>query len=160
MKNKSFNWVSFWLIILGCFLIVRSAIMISGATDVNFHNTYFVVANMHIGIGIGSVLLIVAGIYWLFIKVKRPLNKVLAYTHLVLVIISLSILSPIRFPGLDGGPRRYYSYGTTKEPFIDWQNPEVMNKAITISSYIFLTGLLLLTINIIISLIRKKQHTI
>src|SRR4029079_5740256 len=80
--------------------------------DIELHDTYFVVAHFHIGMGVSSVFGMFAGIYHWFPKMfGRYMSRLLGYIHFWISFIgAYMIFWPMHYIGLAGVPRRYYSF--------------------------------------------------
>lgn len=93
----------------------------NNALDIPLHNTYFVVAHFHIVMGSASIFGMFAGVYHWFPKLfGRMLNKKLGYLHFWLTFASVYLVFfPMHFMGVDGVPRRYYSF-TSFQTFNEW----------------------------------------
>lgn len=90
---------------------VTGIILADSALDINFHDTYFVVAHFHIVMGLSAVLAMFAGIYHWFPKMfGKMMNSRLGYVHFWLTFVSgFGVFFPQHFMGMAGVPRRYYS---------------------------------------------------
>ncbi len=93
----------------------------NSAIDIPLHNTYFVVAHFHIVMGSASIFGMFAGVYHWFPKLfGRLMNEKLGYLHFWLTFASVYLVFfPMHFMGIDGVPRRYYSY-TNFQEFSEW----------------------------------------
>jgi cytochrome c oxidase subunit 1 len=100
--------------------------------DIQLHNTYFVVAHFHIVMGSASIFGMFAGVYHWFPKMfGRHLNAKLGYLHFWLTFIAVYLtFFPMHFMGVDGVPRRYYSF-TSFNTFDEWVD---LNSFITIAA--------------------------
>jgi heme/copper-type cytochrome/quinol oxidase subunit 1 len=113
--------------------------------DINVHDTYYVIAYLHLAILI-SILFGIIGIgYWVMQKTKRKLSKWLNWTHIGLTFggtLSIWILS------------KFYRTEITEYEFNN-------NLTLTITLIILLmtVGQIIFPINIIYGLIKKKNKT-
>ncbi len=80
--------------------------------DIQYHDTYFVVAHFHYVLVTGALWAIIAGVYyWIPKWTGRMYNEKLAKVHFWWSIISVNVLFfPQHFLGLAGMPRRYADY--------------------------------------------------
>ena len=80
--------------------------------DIQYHDSYFVVAHFHYVLVTGAVWAIIAGVYYWFPKwTGRMYNEKLAKFHFWWATISVNVLFfPQHFLGLAGMPRRYADY--------------------------------------------------
>lgn len=119
----------------------------SVATNIQVHNTSFVVAHFHYIIfgGMGSAFF--AGIHYWFPKIYGKMyNKFRATVGWATFFIGFNILYfPMFILGIEGMPRRYYDY------LPQFTNLNVLS---TIGSWIMVTGIAI----IIINLIRSARH--
>ncbi len=84
----------------------------SPPADTQQNDTYFVVAHIHYVLFGGTMLGLIAGIYYWFPKVTgRYMNETLGQWHFWLTMISMNLtFFPMHFSGLLGMPRRVYTY--------------------------------------------------
>ena len=127
---KLFNWVgTLWkgsielntpmMFALG-FIVTFTIGGISGvmhsmaASDAQQQDTYFIVAHLHYVLFGGSILALVAGIYYWFPKITgRMFNEKLGQLSFWLMFGGFNLtFFPMHFTGLDGMPRRIYTYGS------------------------------------------------
>ncbi|GAE94252.1 cytochrome c oxidase polypeptide I [Gracilibacillus boraciitolerans JCM 21714] len=82
------------------------------AADFQFHDSYFVVGHFHYTILGATVLGIFAGIYYWYPKIiGKQLHEGLGKWHFWLFIIGFHLtFLPMHFSGLQGMPRRVYTY--------------------------------------------------
>lgn len=81
-------------------------------SDIQYHDTYFIVAHFHYVLVTGALWAIIAGVYFWFPKWSgRMYNEKLAVIHFWMANISVNIVFfPHHFLGLAGMPRRYSDY--------------------------------------------------
>ncbi|UOQ47088.1 cbb3-type cytochrome c oxidase subunit I [Gracilibacillus caseinilyticus] len=82
------------------------------AADFQFHDSYFVVGHFHYTILGATVLGIFAGIYYWYPKITgKKLNETLGKWHFWLFVIGFHLtFFPVHFSGLQGMPRRVFTY--------------------------------------------------
>jgi cytochrome c oxidase subunit 1 len=115
--------------------------------DWQVHDTYFVVAHFHYVIMGGVVFAIFAGVYYWWPKMfGRMLSERLGKWHFWLLFIGFNVtFFPQHMLGLDGMPRRIYTYVNE-----DWENYNVVS---TVGSWIMAVALLLFFWNVL-----KARH--
>ena len=82
------------------------------ASDAQQQDTYFIVAHLHYVLFGGSIFALLAGIYYWFPKFSgRMFNERLGQLNFWLLFIGFNVtFFPMHFTGLDGMPRRIYTY--------------------------------------------------
>lgn len=120
--------------------------------DLQYHNSYFVVAHIHYVFVGGTLMAIFAGIYyWLPKWTGHMYHEKLGKWHFWISIISVNILFfPMHFLGLAGMPRRVPDYALQ---FAD------LNLISSIGAFIFGMTQLLFLYNIIRTVYRGKRAT-
>jgi cytochrome c oxidase subunit 1 len=111
--------------------------------DTHQNDSYFIIAHFHYVLFGGSVFGLVAGIYYWFPKVTgRLMDETLGKLNFWLMFVGFNFtFFPMHFLGLEGMPRRYFSYGEGS----GW---EFWNVVVTFGSYILGAAFLLLVFNI------------
>src|SRR5690606_27250211 len=91
----------------------------NAAIDIHVHDTYFVVAHFHLVMGSASIFGMLAGVYHWYPKMfGRMMDERLGYLHFWLTFLgAYLVFFPMHFMGIDGVPRRYYTF--TEFPFMD-----------------------------------------
>lgn len=91
----------------------------NAALDINLHDTYFVVAHFHLVMGSASIFGMLAGVYHWYPKMfGRMMDTKLGYLHFwITFVCAYLVFFPMHFMGVDGVPRRYYTF--TAFPFMD-----------------------------------------
>lgn len=119
------------------------------STPINWqqHDSYFVVAHFHYTLVAGATLGLLGGIYYWFPKITgRLLNEKLGKWHFWLMFIGVNLtFFPMHFLGLDGMPRRVYTYPAGF-------NLETWNMWATIGAYLTAVAVLIFIYNIITTL--------
>ena len=159
---KIFNWIgTLWkgslnlntpmLYALG-FIAVFTIGGISGvmhsqaASDAQQQDTYFIVAHIHYVLFGGSIFALIAGIYYWFPKFAGKMydEKIGKLTFwLIFVGMNLTFF-PMHFTGLDGMPRRIYTYYND----MGW---DLWNTASTLGAILLAISLLVFIYNIVTS---------
>jgi cytochrome c oxidase subunit 1 len=111
--------------------------------DTQHQDSYFVVAHFHYVLVAGAVQGILGGLYYWFPKFTgRMLSEKLGKVHFWLNIIGVNLtFFPMHFLGVDGMPRRIYTYPTG-------MNFDFWNFWVTIGAYITAVSGLVFLINI------------
>jgi cytochrome c oxidase subunit 1 len=127
---KIFNWIgTIWggsvrFTTSMCFAVAFIALFIIGGlsgvmhasppADLQQNQTYFIVAHIHYVLFGGTILGLFAGIYYWFPKMTgRMLDETLGKWHFWLTTVGMNLaFFPMHFLGLDGMPRRIYTYGS------------------------------------------------
>jgi cytochrome c oxidase subunit 1 len=112
--------------------------------DLQQNDTYFIVAHFHYVMFGGSIFALVAGGYYWWPKMfGRMLDEGLGKLHFWLMLIGFNLtFFPMHFVGLNGMPRRTYTY--PKE-----LNLEALNQLETVGSFILGLSFVVFLINII-----------
>lgn len=122
-----------------------SGVMLAIApADLQFNNSYFVVAHFHYVLIGGSLFALLAGLYYWFPKMTgRLMSERLGRWNFWLMFIGFNItFFPMHFLGLMGMPRRIYTYGSGYG-FTFW------NEVATYGVFILAAGVLVGVINVI-----------
>jgi cytochrome c oxidase subunit 1 len=121
----------------------------SPPADLQQTDSYFVVAHFHYVLFGGSMMGLFAGIYYYFPKITgRLMDEGLGKWHFWLTFIGMNLtFFPMHFAGLNGMPRRIWSYDANQGWTLD-------NHIATIGAYILAVGTLFFFIN----LLRSRKH--
>ncbi|MET1001998.1 MAG: cytochrome c oxidase subunit I [Acidimicrobiia bacterium] len=112
--------------------------------DTQQHDTYFIVAHFHYVLFGGMMFAIFGGLhYWHPKFFGRMLNERLGKTTFWLFVIGFNLtFFPMHFLGLEGQPRRTYTYGEG----LGW---EALNQAATVGAFIIAIAVLVYIVNVI-----------
>lgn len=162
---KMFNWLAtlykgsiqfqspmlFALGFLFLFVIggVTGIMLATIAVDVHFHDTYFVVAHFHYVMVGGTLMALMAGLYyWMPKMFGKMYNETLARITFCLIFIGFNVtFFPQFILGAMGMPRRYFDYIPAYES---------LNRISTVGSWLIGAGFLIALYVIIDSLLRGK----
>lgn len=165
---KVFNWLAtmwggqirfttamLWAIgFLVCFVLGgMSGVMLAMApADLQYNNSYFVVAHFHYVLIGGSVFALFAGIYYWFPKITgRMLDERWGKINFWLMFIGFNVtFFPMHFLGLLGMPRRIYTYAPGYG-FSFW------NGISTDGVFILAAGVLAFVVNLLYSIRRGEK---
>ncbi|WP_370325136.1 cytochrome c oxidase subunit I [Euzebya sp.] len=114
--------------------------------DTQQHDTYYVVAHFHYVLFGGALFGLFGGIYYWFPKAfGHLLNERLGKIHFWLMIIGFNLtFGPMHFLGLNGMPRRYYTYA-------DGMGWNFWNAMIGVGAIIIGLSFLTFLLNVVIS---------
>jgi len=149
--TKNFSRIDFLFSVTGLFVLLVGLIFFRSAFDINVHDTYFVIANSHITIGLTFLFFIFSLIYFSFARLGRPLKKGLGLTHYIITVLTLFIT--VFPPTFLFKPTRYSPADASLDSNFD------VNTLILLVFFTFILGQLLFLINIIWTLIRSKKTT-
>jgi len=123
----------------------------SPPADTQQQDTYYVVAHIHYVLFGGTVFGLFAGIYYWFPKIAgRMLGEGLGKVHFWLMFVGMNMtFAPMHWLGLDGMPRRVYTYA----PGMGW---DFWNLVATIGSWIIAVSILVFLWNFFTTM-RKPQ---
>ncbi|MGH7720406.1 MAG: cytochrome c oxidase subunit I, partial [Gemmatimonadaceae bacterium] len=159
---KIFNWLGtmwggslrfttsmlFAIGLVGLFTIggISGVMHSSVPSDLQQTDTYFVVAHFHYVLFGGSMMGLMAGIYYYFPKITgRLLSEKVGRVHFWLYFIGMNLtFFPMHFAGLNGMPRRVYTYQ-------DHQGFNTENFVATIGAFLLGLGTLVFAYNFVVS---------
>ncbi|MDP6081197.1 MAG: cytochrome c oxidase subunit I [Arenicellales bacterium] len=121
----------------------------SPPTDAQQQDTYYIVAHFHYVLFGGSLLGIFAGVYYWWPKMTgHLLNERIGKWHFGLMLIGLNItFAPMHWLGMDGMPRRVYTYASGQ----GWDGS---NFVATIGAFLIAISMLVFILNVLYS--RRK----
>ena len=124
----------------------------SAASDAQQQDTYFIVAHLHYVLFGGSIMALAAGIYYWFPKITgRLLDERLGKLNFWLVFIGMNVtFFPMHFTGLDGMPRRIYTYDAE----MGWN---IWNAVSSAASLLLAVGILVFVYNLVRSVKQGKE---
>jgi cytochrome c oxidase subunit I len=157
---KIFNWLAtvwggsirfataclFALGLVGMFTIggISGVMHASAPTDLQQTDTYFVVAHIHYVLFGGTMMGLFAGFYYYFPKVTgHLLDEQLGKWHFWLTLVGANLaFFPMHLAGLNGMPRRVYTYDAAQGITLD-------NQLSTIGAYIIAVATLIFVVNVL-----------
>jgi cytochrome c oxidase subunit 1 len=112
--------------------------------DTQQHDTYFVVAHFHYVLFGGLVFAIFGGLYYWWPKIfGRMLNDRMGKANFWLMLVGFNLtFFPMHILGLEGQPRRTYTYGEG----YGW---ELLNQLVTIGGFVIALSVLVFLVNVI-----------
>ena len=140
------------IFVLGFFAIfvlggLTGVMLASVPLDLQLHDTFFVVAHFHYVLIGGAVFPLFGAIYYWFPKFTgRMLNEKAGIAHFILLFIGFNLVFfPMHILGLDGMPRRIYTY----VPETGWGN---LNMLATIGAFVMAIAVIVFVSNVVYSI--------
>src|SRR5215203_3831613 len=140
------------IFVLGFFAIfvlggLTGVMLASVPLDLQLHDTFFVVAHFHYVLIGGAVFPLFGAIYYWFPKMTgRMLNEAAGIVNFILLFIGFNLVFfPMHILGLDGMPRRIYTY----VPETGWGD---LNMLATVGAFVMGVGVLVFVSNVFYSL--------
>ena len=124
----------------------------SAASDAQQQDTYFIVAHLHYVLFGGSIFALFAGIYYWFPKATgRFLDEKMGQLNFWMMFIGMNLtFFPMHFTGLDGMPRRIYTYDAD----MGWN---LWNAVSSAGSLILAFGVLIFIVNVVRSMRQGEE---
>ena len=127
------------------FLILIGILSGDAVLDINVHDTYYVIAYLHLAILISILFGIIAIGYWIMLKTDRKLSKWLNWTHIGLTFGGTLVVWILT---------KFY-----RTEFMEYEFNNNLTLIITLIIVLMVVGQLIFPINIIYGLIKKKEKT-
>ena len=141
-KPQILLWILIPVILLIGFLADDETLVI------NFHDSYYVIALIHLAEFV-SILFGITGLgYWIILKVNRKLINVLTLTHIIITIGGSAILLLAPY---------FFSDDITETTFFKFDNLIEQNMMNLFALLLIVIGLLIFIINILQSLFRNSK---
>ena len=141
-KPQILLWILIPVILLIGFLAPDETLVI------NFHDSYYVIALIHLAEFV-SILFGITGLgYWIILKVNRKLINVLTLTHIIITIGGSAILLLAPY---------FFSDDSTETTFFKFDNLIEQNMMNLFALLLIVIGLLIFIINILQSLFRNSK---
>jgi cytochrome c oxidase subunit 1 len=151
------RWESPMLYAVGFFVIfiiggMTGVMVASVPLDLQVHDTFFVVAHLHYVLIGGAVFPLFGALHYWFPKMTgRLLHEGLSRAEFALLFIGFNLtFFPMHQLGLDGMPRRVYTY----LPGLGW---EWMNQLATVGVLFMTLAILLLVANVVRTLLSRRS---
>jgi len=121
--------------------------------DWQLTDSYYVVGHIHYVLFGGAIFGLFSGIYYWFPKITgRSLNETIGKWHFWLMFIGMNLVfMPMHILGLEGMPRRIYTYGAGR----GW---EIWNLVETIGAVTIAISIMVFVINYIVSTLKAPTH--
>lgn len=132
---------------------VTGVMLAMAAADYQYHNTYFLVSHFHYVLIAGTVFSCFAGfIYWYPKMFGYKLNEKIGKWFFWVFVVGFNVcFFPQYFLGLDGMPRRIYTY-------VQGDGWTTLNFISTVGAFVMGIGFLILCYNIIYSFKHSKRE--
>lgn len=131
------------------------SIFSDGTIEIANHDTFLILANSHLFIGLGFLFIFYFLVSFIFSREHAPFNGFLVFIHWFLSVSGIAALPTIYQKILIEKPVRYYDYSVYDTTPINGNNSD-LNHLLLIVLLITMIVQLLFFINLIVSLVRKK----
>jgi cytochrome c oxidase subunit 1 len=123
--------------------------------DWQLTDTYYVVSHIHYVLFGGAIFGIFSGIFYWFPKITgRRLQEGLGQAQFWLMFVGMNLVfMPMHFLGLEGMPRRIYTYSTGR----GW---DTWNLVATVGAFIVATSMLVFLVNFFVSLGKPAKNEV
>ena len=145
------------LFVIGFFFIFiiggMTGIMLGASTlDQQLHDSYFVVAHLHYVLIGGAVFPLFAGFHYWFPKITgRQLSETLGRWNFWLLFVGFNVaFFPMHILGLEGMPRRMYTYSAAS----GWEG---LNLLSTLGALVIAASVLVFVCNVVVTLLRGAR---
>ena len=142
--------IEFLFALTGLLILLVGLIFFRSTLDIVFHDTYLVISQVHITIGLFVIIGVFSLIYFFFKKIGKQLHELLGLIHYFFTILPLLTVTIINLLLNSHIPNQ----GFSKE----MENAEKINMIIAVTVLFCLLGQVLFFVNIIITLLRKKTN--
>jgi cytochrome c oxidase subunit I len=151
--EKIFLRIENWLLIVPVMITIIERLFFSAATfDIHQHDTYFVIADFHIGI----LLFLSACVPWLFhflLRKKGAGHRSILISHVIATaILLLFFFVSFRLQN-NGMPRRYYDFSSWE---LHWQQYNLFTQWLGFAVLAFVVMQLLFMVYAVVRLASKK----
>jgi heme/copper-type cytochrome/quinol oxidase subunit 1 len=121
--------------------------------DWQLTDSYYVVGHIHYVLFGGAIFGLFSGVYYWFPKITgRMLSETIGKWHFWLMFIGMNLVfMPMHILGLEGMPRRIYTYGTGR----GW---EIWNLIETIGAVTIALSIAVFMVNYIVSTLKAPTH--
>jgi cytochrome c oxidase subunit 1 len=164
---KIFNWIAtlwngsidlrtpmlFSLAFIALFIVggLSGVTHAASPSDAQQQDTYYIVAHLHYVLFGGSMFAIFSGVYYWFPKMTgKFLNERLGKLHFWFLFVGMNVtFAPMHWVGLDGMPRRVYTYSSD----MGW---DFWNFISTMGAFVIAIAIILFIVNVYFSLRRGE----
>ena len=130
----------------------------NSVTEIQIHDTYFVIAKMHLGLFMALFMGLMACLYYMFPKIfSKELNKTLGKIHFYITFIGMFVLFTIMYFMNITLPRRYYIFENSAYPVGTFEYFYNTHQLIALIFLLVILAQFLLVINMIYSLFKGPQ---
>ena len=121
--------------------------------DWQITDSYYVVAHIHYVLFGGAIFGLFSGIYYWFPKMfGRRLGETLGKWHFWVMFLGMNLVfMPMHVLGIEGMPRRIYTYGAGR----GW---EIWNFVETIGAFLVATAILIFVVNYILTMMKEQTN--
>jgi len=121
--------------------------------DWQITDSYYVVAHIHYVLFGGAIFGLFSGVYYWFPKIfGRRLGEALGKWHFWVMFLGMNLVfMPMHILGIEGMPRRIYTYGIGR----GW---EIWNFVETIGAFLVATGILIFIVNYILTMMKEQTN--
>jgi cytochrome c oxidase subunit I len=146
--------------------LINTVFVGTSTLDIQLHDTYFVIAHVHLLFLFGMLFLGFAAVYFFFSTVTgKTLNAPMGYIHFAFTLMAIYFICwPFNYAGLAGMPRRYIDYsGWVNSYRFSWVNVYAfsgVNQYTLQAMFLFVCGQVVFLVNLIWSVVKGRRPAV
>lgn len=124
----------------------------SNSLDIAIHDTYFVIPESHLWLGLTLLFILFFGISLTFELLRKPMNRILSVIH---YLITIGCLVSIYLILQKSAPKRYYDY-SVYDDFDQTATDYEWTNSLVLILFILFAAQFIFILNLLLSLFKKS----